>query len=215
MVSADFDSLAELIRTCDTKAGPRIEVHAWLTMFPIATTIEPADRRHVFHAHPEWLSEAYTGAKFDGGAGKGYWLDPGHPGVQQHLFDVAMDVLTRYDIDGLCLDYIRYAGRDWGYNSNSVARFNAQFKRSGKPSPVDPDWQQFRRDQVTALLRKIYLSAMAVKPQVKISAGGVTFSPSIDSAAQWTNSLPYSDALQDWRAWTEEGILDMVVPLIA
>jgi uncharacterized lipoprotein YddW (UPF0748 family) len=53
-----------------------------------------------------------------------------------------------------------------------------------------------------------------VKPQVKISAGGVTFSPSIDSAAQWTNSLPYSDALQDWRAWTEEGILDMVVPLI-
>jgi hypothetical protein len=65
MVSADFDSLAELIRTRDTKAGPRIEVHAWLTMFPIATTIEPADRRHVFHAHPEWLSEAYTGAEFE------------------------------------------------------------------------------------------------------------------------------------------------------
>jgi uncharacterized lipoprotein YddW (UPF0748 family) len=42
-----------------------------------------------------------------------------------HLFDVAMDVLTRYDIDGLCLDYIRYAGRDW------VARFKAN--RSGKP----------------------------------------------------------------------------------
>jgi len=124
-----------------------------------------------------------------------------------------MDLVANYDIDGLHWDYIRYAGRDWGYNPVSVRRFNTLTGKSGKPAPDDPDWMQFRRDQVTALVRRFYLSAFALKPHLKISAATITWAPGIADLTQWIHSAAFSHVLQDWRAWMEEGILDLNVPM--
>ena len=85
-----------------------------------------------------------------------------------------LNLVREYDVDGLHLDYIRYPeradGQSWGYNETSIARFNARNGRTGRPPSNDPLWNQWRRDQVTALVRGIYLGALAIKPEVKISA---------------------------------------------
>ena len=68
-----------------------------------------------------------------------------------------MDILTNYNVDGLNFDYIRYSSTKEGYNPVTITRFNRLFNRTGKPATSDPVWTQFRRDQVTALLREVYL----------------------------------------------------------
>ena len=209
------DSLAELItRAHDTNGlQQRIEVHPWIVTYNIWNnqTTAPAEANHPYNLHRDWLTQNNTGAQWDGG---NYAFDPGHPEVQRHTFNVAMDIITRYDVDGFNFDYIRYAGNTWGYHPVSVARFNQRFGRTGLPSPTDTAWMQFRRDQVTALVRKVYLCAIAVKPHVKISADTITWAPAPTSDLGWTNgSAAYRNVLQDWRSWMDEGILDINIPM--
>lgn len=212
-IGPGFDPLQRLLGLAhDITAGPRLEVHAWIVAFNIwnQESVHPPQSDHPYRRHPEWLTRNFSGARWDGA---NYAFDPGHPEVQRHTFDVAMDLVSRYEIDGLHWDYIRYAGRDWGYNDVAVRRFNQRFGRTGKPSPNDADWLRFRRDQVTALVRKVYLTAFARKPHIKISAATITFAPGIATTEQWPASAAYSDVLQDWRAWMEEGILDWNIPM--
>lgn len=211
-----FDPLADLItKAHDTSGGKqRIEVHAWIVSFPIwnSTNSTPASASHPFNLHPDWLTQESNSNKWDG---SNFFLDPGHQEVQRHTFNVAMDIISRYDVDGLNFDYIRYSGKTWGYNPVSVARFNQRFGRTGLPANSDAQWMQFRRDQVSGLVRKVYLHAAAIKPQVKISADTICFAPGVTTAAQWTNSAAaYTDKLQDWRSWMEEGIIDLNIPMM-
>src|SRR5690625_1330490 len=195
-INANFDPLAYLIQKAHA-ANPPIEVHAWIVAYPIWSNqaASPTQPNHVFNQHPEWLSENRSGAIWDGEI---YQLDPGHPEVQQHLYDISMDILSNYDVDGLQLDYIRYSGNSWGYNPTTIDRFNQRFNRSGKPVETDGDWLQFRRDQVTDLVRKIYLSAMEVNPAAAVSAATITWGNGITKSSQWTSSSAYSSVLQDW-----------------
>jgi uncharacterized lipoprotein YddW (UPF0748 family) len=212
-VAPGFDPLRRLLELAhDPTAGRRLDIHAWIVAFNIWNQRDtpPTQPDHPYRKHPDWLTRSAAGATWDGA---NYAFDPGHPGVQQHTFEVALDLVRRYDLDGLHWDYVRYAGKDWGYNDVAVGRFNARHGRTGKPASTDPDWLQFRRDQVTALVRKVYLAARAEKPALKISAATITFAPGISDTAQWPNSAAYSDVLQDWRAWMEEGILDWNLPM--
>jgi len=213
-MASGFDSLADLItKAHDTSGGKaRIEVHAWLVTYPIwNSATPPASAQHPFNRHPEWLNRTDTGANSEG---NNYFFDPGHPGVQRHTYTIALDILTRYDVDGINFDYVRYMGREWGYNPTSIARFNTRFGRTGTPVQADAAWMQFRRDQVTALVRKVWLNARATKPNVKISADTITWAPGPTSLATWlSSSAAYTDVLQDWRGWMEEGILDLNVPM--
>jgi uncharacterized lipoprotein YddW (UPF0748 family) len=209
-----FDPLADLLaKAHDLSTGPRLEIHAWIVTYNIwnQQSTPPADARHPYNLHPDWLTRNDAGATWDG---NNYAFDPGHPDVQRHTFNVAMDIISRYDIDGLNLDYIRYNGYIWGYNPVAVARFNARYGRTGQPAPTDELWRQFRRDQVTALVRKLYLSAAALKPHLKLSADTITWAPSVTTASAWTNSArAYGEVLQDWRSWMQEGILDLNMPM--
>ncbi|MES2572224.1 MAG: family 10 glycosylhydrolase [Verrucomicrobiota bacterium] len=188
-------------------------------------TIPPPQPTHPYNLHPEWLTQDHTGAKWAGDSvtAGNYQLDQGHPEVQKHLFDVTMDILTRYDVDGIHLDYIRYSdhrsslnNQPWGYNPVSLARFKRLRNIASTPAPGDPTWLQWRRDQVTALVRKIYLNALRVKPGVRISAALITYgtAPSDLTLAAWQAKEAYGRTLQDWRAWMEEGILDLACPMI-
>ena len=207
------DSLADLIaKAHNTNNGARIEVHPWIVTYIIwnSQTTTPPEPNHPYNLHRDWLTQNNTGSQWDGN----YAFDPGHPEVQRHTFNVAMDIISNYDVDGFNFDYIRYAGNTWGYNPVSVARFNRRFGRTGQPSPTDSAWLQFRRDQVTALVRKVYLSTMAIKPHVKISADTITWAPGPTSDVGWTNiSAAYTHVLQDWRSWMQEGILDLNIPM--
>ena len=152
---ADFDSLGDLIaKAHNTNTGPYVEVHAWLVTYHIKQGISmPPQPDHPLNLHPDWLLLDVTGTNF---IGNEYTFDPGHPEVQRHTFNVAMDIITNYNVDGINFDYIRYSGINDGYNPVTVARFNQRFGRSGQPVPSDTLWKQFRREQITGWLRTVY-----------------------------------------------------------
>lgn len=206
----NFDALAYLIDRAHN-GNPRIEVHVWMnshTIHPNATP--PSDPRHFMNRFPEALTQNNAGSQI---TDVGYGVDWGHPIANDFTFRVMMDVLRRYDVDGLHYDYIRYTGNTWGYNPTSVARFNQFYNRSGVPTPTDNQWRQWRRDQVTTLVRKVYLHTMAVKPHVKISGALITWGNGPTSDSAWLSSSAYSSVFQDWWGWMQEGILDLAIPM--
>ncbi|HEY5915735.1 MAG TPA: family 10 glycosylhydrolase, partial [Verrucomicrobiae bacterium] len=211
---ANFDSLADLVgKAHDTSGGKaRVEVHAWLVTWPIwGSTTAPSNPQHPYNRHPEWLTQNTSGTTWNGNQ---YCFDPGHPGAFEHTFRIAISLVTNYDLDGINFDYVRYAGNTWGYNPTAVSRFHARYGGSGNPLSTDPNWLQFRRDQVTAFVRKVYLNTIARKPNVKVSADTITWAPGPANLSAWyASARAYHDVLQDWRAWMQEGILDLNIPM--
>ncbi len=208
-VPAGFDPLQDLI---DKAHAAGIEVHAWMVTLPVVSGGElPVN--HVWQEHgPNASGKDNWAMLISSGEAKGF-LDPGNPDALDYTVSVYLDLLKRYDVDGVQLDYVRYGGPNWGYNPTSIARFNQQNGRSGKPAPTDPLWMQWRRDQVTNLVRKLYVEAMAIKPRVKITAATIAWGDGPANDAGWYKTQPYREVLQDWRAWLEEGILDMAMPM--
>lgn len=206
-----FDALAYLIDQAHNQSPP-VEVHSWFVMLPIWNnqTTPPADPGHVYNTNPEWLTRTSAGTTWDG---SNYSLDPGVPEAAQYTVDVVMDVVNRYDVDGIHFDYVRYAGNTWGYNPVAESRFNELYGRSGTPTSTDADWLQVRRDQVTALVRKLHVSAVAVNPAIKTSAATITWGNGPTTEAAWLSTSAYSSVLRDWRSWMEEGILDINMPM--
>lgn len=216
-----YDPLADLI----TKAHagtPRLEVHAWIVTYNIWNneTALPPQATHPYRMHPEWLTEREDGEWWDGG---NYAFDQAHPEVQQHTYNVCQDILTRYAVDGLHFDYIRYTdsgssvgNQPWGYHPLAVQRFKALTGRTDRPAANDAQWLQFRRDQVTALMRKVYLNAWKIRRSARISGALICYggAPASNTLAAWQGRDAYGRVLQDWRGWLQEGILDLAVPMI-
>ena len=185
-----------------------LEIHAWINVYRVwASRSKPAEDDHVLNLHPEWLSKDFTGATF---AGEGQYLDPGAPGVEEHLVKLVADLMSKYDIDGLMLDYIRYPGKTWGYSDAAVARFNAMYGRTGKPSPNDQLWCRWRRRQVTETVRAIYEEVNRLKPHVKVSAATIPWGPCPSS---FVKTDAYAEVFQDWQLWMRQGILDANMPM--
>jgi hypothetical protein len=139
--------------------------------------------------------------------------------------------VRQYELDGLHLDGLRYPdttpgangvdpGPSVGYNEVALERFrrSAGLPASAVPDPWDPAWSDWRREQVTLLLRRIALDALAARPAIVVSAGvsAVGDAPVAGDAddAAWQATEVYRRAFQNWYAWTEGGLLDLVVPLV-
>ncbi len=206
-----FDALAYLIEKAHN-GTPRIEVHVWMNCHPIwPGSSWPPDPMHILNRYPEIQTENIKGERI---TPVGYGMDWGHPLSNEWFARVALDIVRRYDVDGIHFDYIRYTGEEWGYNPVSIERFNRHHNRNGKPEPRDPLWKQWRRDQVSAVVRKVYTQVMAIKPHVKVSAALITWGDGPKDTADWVNRSAYNSVFQDWRGWLEEGILDMAIPMV-
>lgn len=159
--------------------------------------------------------------------GNDFWLDFGHPDAAAYTVDVVMHLVKNYDIDGLHLDRIRYpdisisgqtpsTGTNIGYNPTSVERFQRHHNlplEGPPPAPNSPQWNQWRRDQITNVVRRAYLEAIAVKPHLKISAALIAFGGIGSTESAWNSAEAFWRVYQDWRAWTQEGILDIAIPM--
>ena len=94
-----------------------------------------------------------------------------------------------------------------------MARYQAATGRSGIPTASDAQWTQWRRDQVTNIVRKIYLQAYSLKSRVRISADTISYGYGPQTQGGWTSTRTYAELLQDWRGWMQEGILDLNIPM--
>jgi len=157
----------------------------------------------------------------------GLYLDPGAPGVRERLVATFSELLARYpELAGLHLDYIRYpdvlpfvpgsrfgVGLDFGYGASTRERFQREAGVTGPyADPASPStsalvrttaWDQWRRDQVTALVSEIRTAALAEHPALLISAAVI---PYADRA--------YLSLAQDWRGWLDAGLVDFAVPML-
>ena len=200
-----YDPLAYTIEKAHA-AGT--EVHAWINVCRVwrgdATAEDPC---HVTRRHPEWLTRTRTGKT---SSPDGQFLDPGVPEVKEYIGQIVTDLLSKYDVDGIHLDYIRYPGQDFGYNPTSLERFNQYHQRIGRPRNDDPQWCQWRRDQVTETVRRVYHVIRATKPGAKLTVAGIPWG---DCPFSFEQSTPYRRVYQDWAAWLKEGIIDAAIPM--
>ncbi|MDH7602443.1 MAG: family 10 glycosylhydrolase, partial [Armatimonadota bacterium] len=213
---ANFNALQAVINAAhDTTGGKkRIEVHAWIVTFATSSgsSTSPVYYQHNDPSDPEnyWITRDDSGAEPSDKP-----FDPGHPRALEYLVNVCMDLVTNFDIDGLHFDYIRYTGQRQGYNPRSIERFKARYGRTSTPAYNDAEFAQWRRDQVTALVRQVYARIQAVKPHVKLSGAFVTWNPSPTSSTRsaFMNTRPYYEVYSDWDSWMQEGIIDIGIPM--
>lgn len=219
---AGFDALAYVI---DRAHARGLEVHAWLaTLAVVDSKAPPQDPGHVWNAHgpaapgaENWVSYHLARNRVTGTwseeAYPSEYLDPGHPAALDYTVNVYLNVVQSYAVDGIHLDLCRYAGPQFGYNPVSVARYNARYGTTGRPEPDDLRWSEWRREQVTNLVRKVYLKAIALRPEVKVSVATIAWGQGPAAEEDWESSRAYAEVFQDWRGWLAEGIIDLALPM--
>lgn len=228
-----FDPLAELL----AQARPLgLQVHAFLTLGAVWNqTRPPAAPTHVFNTHglgsgrapdgrANWLTRTRApdgaGTSHDGYRfGNDFWLDPAHPDVADYLTDLVVRLAQRYPVDGVHLDGVRYpevpgaAGAlalSVGYNPTAIARYTARYGTSGDPAPEDGRFGDWRREQVTNLLQRLYVSLLAVRPSLVVSVSTSAAGPAPTTVGEFRSSQPHMRTFQNWEAWLGSGAVDLV-----
>lgn len=147
------------------------------------------------------------------------FLEPGDPRVEEYTLTIVNEIINRYPLfSGVHLDYIRYPsvvpfvpgsrfnkfGLSYGYGTKNVERFADKTGLNSLDTLNNEDeylaWDNWRRAQVTELVRKI-------SSLVKVKSPDLTISCAVIAAPE----RAYSNAFQDWSAWLEDGIIDYAV----
>ena len=180
-----------------------LELHAWFNPYRArhASARGEQARTHLNVTHPE-LVRAY---------GRYQWMDPGEPAVRAQTLRVMLDVVKRYDVDGIHLDDYFYPYAEIGPDSAEIpfpdSASYARYVRGGGTLARN-DW---RRENVNMLIRDIYRRTKALKPWVKVG---------ISPFGIWRPGTPpeiagfdaYDRLYADSRKWLREGWVDYFVP---
>ena len=236
---ATFDPLALTISEAHRRG---LKVHAWLNTSLLANLDAlPADPTHVYNKHPEWLAvpkpvaaelfnmsprdpvyrqKIVEWSKANRAELEGIYTGPANPKVKQHIYNIWMDVLKHYRVDGLHFDYVRFASPDFDYSRTSLEKFHVwlkpqlneserrELKQAQKQNPLatveifPAKFADFQRAQVTALVERIYRAVKKRRPEVLVSA-----------AVFANDENAYTRRFQDWRRWLQMGILDVACPM--
>lgn len=187
-----YDPLAFAIEECHKRG---MECHAWMVAIPLGGRKQVAalGTRSVTRKRKE-ICVTFRGD---------HYLNPGHPDTKEYLFDLAREVVSRYDVDGVQFDYLRYPENGRSFPDRK------EFRRYGRGRSLE----QWRRDNLTETLRYIYKGIKALKPWVKVSVCPV-------GKADDTSRYPsrgwnaYGTVNQDTQAWLSEGIVDQLYPMM-
>ena len=194
-----YDPLALAVEEAHKRG---LELHAWFNPYrahhpggksPIAPT-------HISRTHPE-LVRHY---------GKSIWLDPGEKAVQDYSLSVVMDVVKRYDIDGVHFDDYFYPYKEQDYSGRDLDfPDDASWQQYGAGSKLSRD--DWRRDNVNQFIHRVYESIKAAKPWVKfgISPFGI-WRPG--NPAQIQGFDAYAQLYADSRKWLAAGWVDYFAP---
>jgi uncharacterized lipoprotein YddW (UPF0748 family) len=188
-----------------------LSVHAWVNVMPGWHGDKPPRNPHqLFNARPGWFLHDASGQRQPLG-----WycsLNPCYPEVRKYLVSVMREIVTKYPVDGLHMDYIRfpneyskaYEGRsgvpDYPRDPKTLAIFR---QATGKTPDQAPGlWNQWRTDQVTQLVGEIRAMMLKAKPRSVLTAA--------------VGSLPEEhrrNHYQDSQRWIAEGLVDGVYPM--
>ena len=176
-----------------------MELHAWLNPYRALHPAQkgPVSGDHVSRELPKAVHKY----------GTYLWMDPGDPEVQKHSFQVFMDLVDRYNLDGIHIDDYFYpypvAGQDFP-DSASYAAY-----RSTGGSLSLKDW---RRHNVNTMIEDVYKGIKRRKPFVKfgISPFGI-YRPGVPSGIK-AGIDQYDELYADCKLWLDEGWCDYMSP---
>lgn len=193
-----YDPLEYMIEEAHKR---NMEFHAWFNPFRALTDIKknPNPPDHVTRKHPGWVVSH---------GGKGL-LNPGIPEVREYVVNVIMDVVKRYDVDGIHLDDYFYpytiAGQEFA-DAAAFARYKQHFTDRG-------DW---RRNNISLFISTLSNNIRHARPHVKlgISPFGIWRNASKDPAGSPTRGgqTCYDDLCADVVLWMNNGWIDYLVP---
>lgn len=181
-----------------------LELHCWFNPYRAEHSAQkgPLDASHIAKTNPD-VVKSY---------GKMLWMDPGEPFVQKRSLAVMLDVVRRYDIDGVHIDDYFYPYKVKGANGQYV------------DFPDDPSWKRYRanggklsrgdwrRNNVDDFIRRLYEGIKKEKPWVKfgISPFGI-YRPGVPAGIK-AGVDQYADLYADARKWLAEGWCDYYAP---
>ena len=175
-----------------------MELHAWLNPYRVTSSKKQTlPKGHIYHQHPEWF------VRYDGKL----YFDPGIPESRSFITAVVMDIVERYDVDGIHFDDYFYPYPVKGVefpDSKSFAKYGKGMKRD--------DW---RRKNVDMLIEGLHEKISTTKPWVVfgISPFGIWRNKKSDPRGSDTNGLQNYDALYaDVLLWAEKGWIDYLMP---
>jgi uncharacterized lipoprotein YddW (UPF0748 family) len=180
-----------------------LELHAWFNPFrayhPTATG--PVSPGHVSQMHPELVRQY----------GEQLWLDPGEPEAVAHSIGVILDVVRRYDIDGVHMDDYFYPYPVADEQGTDVPFPDSSSWNGAQLTDQTISRSDWRRSNVDGFVESLYSSIKAEKPWVKvgISPFGIwrpEHPPSV------TGLDAYDRLYADARKWLMNGWLDYLSP---
>lgn len=195
---AGRDPLQELIE----EAKPyNIRVIAWFE-FGFSSSYGDPTGGPILQLKPEWASLDASGRITEKNGFQ--WMNAFHPEVQQFIRSLVMEVVQNYQVDGIQGDdRLPALPSNGGYDPFTVALYKQEHNGQAPPAyEKDYDWVKWRSRKLSLFLKEMVEEVRQARPGIIIS-----FSPSI---------YPWSEEnyLQDWPAWLDMGLVDLVVPQV-
>ena len=188
----NYDPLKFAIEECHRRG---MELHAWIVTIPIGNTrqVNLLGKKSIIKKQPS-ICKLYKGT---------WYLDPGNPQTDNYLASIVHEIVSWYDIDGIHLDYIRYPERAKDFPDQST------YRKYGKKENLE----QWRRNNITRIVRRIYAETKLLKPWVKVSSSPVgKYNDTRRYPSRGWNA--YEVVYQDARLWLKEGIHDALFPMM-
>ena len=221
-----FDPLGEAIAKAHARG---LAIHAWINVNLVAGTTVPTARGHIVYKHPEWLmvprpiaadlasidpaGPEYLGrlmryARSQPADIDGLYLSPATAGAVEYTAGVVRDLVSRYAVDGVHFDYVRYPNDDFDYSRDTLTAFRKTLPAAAAavdlrayPSAFPDRWREFRTDRLTTLMTALRQAVMSARPTAAVS---LAVAPSPGEAR--------TRYLQDWTRWLADGLVDIVCP---
>ena len=180
-----------------------MEVHPWVWVFCVGYW---HDEGPVLRAHQDWAEKDKDGNIFSSWVYGTAWLSSTLPDVRGYLMDEFTEIVTKYKVDGIHLDYIRYNEQGagvFGFSDHSVAEFQSLYgidlKQISRGTQEELTWHLWREYNVTSFVERVKQELKALRPDLKISAAVVP-----DPGNARLNTL------QNWKHWLENQYIDFL-----
>lgn len=195
-----------------------IELHAWFNPYRARHNIakSPAAPNHITRSNPAAVK---TYGKFE-------WMDPGEESAVRQTLDVVLDVVRRYDIDGVHIDdyFYPYPIEAPTATGAETAALNGKAAKAELDFPDDPSWQRYlagggkldraswRRQNVNRLIEALYEGIHKEKRWVRFGISPFGLGRPDRRPPGIVGFSQYDKLYADAETWLQNGWLDYFTP---
>jgi uncharacterized lipoprotein YddW (UPF0748 family) len=196
-----FDPLGKAIEAAHARG---LKLHAWVNALSgWMGDKDPTEARQLWRARRDWFLQGTDGAALPPSPDGYRFLDPCLAEVRHYVADLCSEIASRYAVDGIHLDRIRYPDVDGGRALGEDPRTLAAFARATGRSSSDVDrLAQWRAQQVTLVVEEVRAALLAAPGR-----------PMLTAAVFADPQLGLAKVRQDWGDWCRRRLVDAVMPM--